>query len=202
MERPSAHALDVDVQRGLRITRPDEVRVQRLGQVVADGCDGGLHGLCEQLAAENSTEPTRFVGRTEPVVALRFQLQGVFEVVECSENRLLQGSAAAPQRPSQSRTSLPRLGLFGHPITVTRHDPDGVDAVPVGTGVGYGAHLREKAGVAFNDLGVEPEVRRSVHICDTKLTGVALGGDLVAKRLEARLFPIVIVCHGGDLVKS
>ena len=75
--------------------------MQRVRQVIIDGCAGGLQGLRKQLAAEYAAEATGFAVRAEPVVALRFQLQSALETVERTEDGLLDRRAGTPQRPCQ-----------------------------------------------------------------------------------------------------
>ena len=75
--------------------------MQRVRQVIIDGCCCGLQGLRKQLAAEYAAEAAGFIVRPEPVVALLFQLQSDLETVECTEDGLLRRRACTSQRPCQ-----------------------------------------------------------------------------------------------------
>jgi len=75
--------------------------MQRVRQVIIDGCCCGLQGLRKQLPAEYAAEAAGFVVRPEPVVALLFQLQSDLETVECAEDGLLCRRAGTSQRPCQ-----------------------------------------------------------------------------------------------------
>jgi len=75
--------------------------MQRVRQVIIDGCCCGLQGLRKQLPAEYAAEAAGFIVRPEPVVALLFQLQSDLETVECTEDGLLRRRAGTSQRPCQ-----------------------------------------------------------------------------------------------------
>ena len=104
------HRLDDDLHRQAGIAGLDEVPVQGMWQMLADGRRGRVHGLRHQLAAEDAAEAIAFVGRPKSIVAQRLQLQSTLECVERVKDGLLQRGARTPQRTRQIDN---RSGLIG-----------------------------------------------------------------------------------------
>src|SRR5262245_37696617 len=103
--------------------------------------------------------------------------------------------------------SLPKMSVslpgetFGHPVPLARQNPHGVAAVPVGAGVGDGAHLVDKAGWGLNDLRVEPELCGRIYIGHPEPASEHISCKGITERLEVLRLSLVFACERGDLVE-